>query len=112
MGLIQRNAPLQEPIDLLQAKIFLRIDGNQEDELLRRLIKTARQAIESYTVRSFIRQSWTFSFNAGFGQSRSDSTYLSGTHSRGEGGIELPRSPFIELIESPVMEGSCGIREI
>ena len=108
MGLRQRHAPTEEPVTLLQAKVYLGIDDDAHDELLGRLIKSARQGAESYTSRSFLRQAWSFSFNGGFAQSRSDTRYLDKEHSRGTGGIELPRSPFVALIDTPVILTSFG----
>ncbi|MBA4749556.1 MAG: phage head-tail connector protein [Alphaproteobacteria bacterium] len=112
MGLRQQQAPEREPISLLQAKIFLHVDGDIEDELIVRLIKTARQGVESYTGRSLIKQAWTFTFNAGFAAAKSDGSYLSQSHSRAVGGIELPRSPFLELIGKPQLKTGSGNKEI
>lgn len=112
MGLRQRHAPTEEPISLLQAKVFLSLDDDAHDELLLRLIKTARQGAESFTSRSFLRQAWSFTFNGGFAEARSDTRYLDKEHSRGAGGIELPRSPFISLIDTPVLQTSYGDRPL
>jgi uncharacterized phiE125 gp8 family phage protein len=112
MGLKQVQAPQVEPVSLLQAKVFLHIDTNAEDDLLARLIKTARQGAESYTGRSFIKQAWSFTFNAGFASARSDEAYLGHQHARATGGIELPRSPFIELIGRPCALTPSGKREM
>tara|TARA_A100000171_G_scaffold16805_1_gene15281 strand:- start:619 stop:1251 length:633 start_codon:yes stop_codon:yes gene_type:complete len=112
MGLRQKEAPLCEPITLEQAKVFLRIDHTEDDHLIRRLIKTARQSIESFTGRALIRQCWTFSLNAGFAYANSDVRYLSRNQSRGERGIELPKSPFLELVGPPRMVDNYGERDI
>lgn len=112
MGLRQTKAPTCEPVTLQQAKVFLRITDDQEDTLIRRLLKTSRQAIESFTGRSFIRQGWEFSLNAGFASSQSDTRYLSQTQSRGSKGIELPKSPFIELSAPPQIIDDYGKRDL
>lgn len=109
MGLIQLHLPECEPISLIEAKTYLRIDHREEDEMICHLIRTARQAVESYTGRSLIRQAWRFTFNAGFGGARSDEAYLCRHKSRGEHGIELPRSPFIELAEPPSLVSNRGV---
>lgn len=112
MGLRQTEAPACEPVTLKQAKVFLRINHDAEDELILRLLKTARQAIESFTGRSLIRQGWEFSVNAGYASSRSDGRYLSESQSRGENGIELPKSPFLELVGPPEVIDDYGKRPI
>lgn len=101
MGLRQLEPPKCEPVTLQQAKVFLRVDHASEDALIQRLIKTARQSIESYTGRALIRQCWIFSVNAGFVEANSDPRYLSRDQSRGTRGIELPKSPFMELVGPP-----------
>jgi len=50
--------PSTEPITVEEAKIFLRIDSDEEDELLSSLISAARLYAEKYTARSFITQTW------------------------------------------------------
>ena len=110
MGLIQLHKPALEPIDLTMVKDYLRIDHHDEDALIEHLIRTARQSVESYTARSFIRQAWRFTFNAGHGQivDEEDALY----HHHRSRGIELPRSPFIEMIDKPQLIDSYGTRTI
>ena len=50
--------PSIEPITLEEAKIFLRIDTDEENTLLESLISAARQYAEKYTCRSFLTQEW------------------------------------------------------
>lgn len=50
--------PSVEPITLEEAKIFLRIDTNEEDSLISSLISAARMYAEKYTCRSFLTQRW------------------------------------------------------
>ena len=50
--------PSVEPITLEEAKIFLRIDTDEENTLLESLISAARLYAEKYTTRSFITQTW------------------------------------------------------
>jgi hypothetical protein len=112
MGLQQIKAPECEPITLQQAKVFLRVDHEAEDALIQRLIKTARQSIESFTGRALIHQGWEFSFNAGFACAHSDARYLSQEQSRGDNGIELPKSPFVELLGPPQIADDYGKRPV
>ncbi len=112
MGLIQLHSPECEPVSLKEARSYLRIEHENEDELIEHLIKTARQAVESYTVRALMRQAWRFTFNSSFGGMLSDNAYLSGLKGYSEQGIELPRSPFIEMIEKPKLMDAYGAHEI
>jgi uncharacterized phiE125 gp8 family phage protein len=52
------NGPAVEPVSLDEAKQWLRLDGNDEDQLLSALIVSARLIIEAYTRRSLITQNW------------------------------------------------------
>ena len=94
----------KEPISIEEAKIFLRIDHNDEDELISTLIQAARLSIESYTSRSLLREKWLFTINSGFALSRSDQEYLSGSISKGINGIEFPRTPFVELVSASLIK--------
>ncbi len=108
MGLIQLHPPSSEPISLDQAKTYLRIDHDDEDQFIGQIIRSARQAIESYTVRSLVRQAWRFTFNEGFANANREKNHISGVKNYFEYGIELPRSPSIELIETPKLMDSYG----
>ncbi len=93
----------KEPVSLEEAKSFLRIDHDVENELINTLIQSARVSIESYTSRSLLRQKWMLTINCGFALAKSDQKYLSGIKSKGVAGIEFPRSPFIELTSLPAL---------
>ncbi len=41
-----------------EAKLWMRVDGNDEDALIISLITAAREAAEKYTRRAFITQTW------------------------------------------------------
>jgi uncharacterized phiE125 gp8 family phage protein len=58
MGLQLIAAPASEPVSLAEAKEHLRVDHGEEDALILRLIKSAREMAESLTGRAFITQSW------------------------------------------------------
>lgn len=112
MGLNILQAPSCDPIRLVEAKAYLRVTEDHDDELITRLIPTVTQAIEGYTGRSLIKQNWRFTINAGYCASLSDSRYISGEASRGVKGIELPRSPFIALSQTPKLVDGYGERDI
>ena len=50
--------PTVEPVTVEETKLHLRLDGNEEDNLISALIKAARQKAEEYTRRAFITQTW------------------------------------------------------
>jgi uncharacterized phiE125 gp8 family phage protein len=49
MTLIQTDPPLAEPVTLADLKAHLRIDANDEDDLLEGLIRVARAHLEAVT---------------------------------------------------------------
>jgi hypothetical protein len=102
----------KEPVTLAEAKGFLRIDQDSENEQLELMIRAARATIEAYTSRALVKQKWQFTLNSGYALARSDQVYLSGGKSRGDQGIILPRSPFIELCGLPILVSAYGEQEI
>lgn len=54
--LIIATPPALEPVDLVEAKAHLRVDGTQDDALITSLIAGARQVAESLLGRAFITQ--------------------------------------------------------
>lgn len=57
-GLEQITAPLAEPLSLAEVKDALKVEQDEEDALLLRLITVARQRCEQYTGRVLMAQSW------------------------------------------------------
>lgn len=76
-GLRRTVAPIVEPIQLSDAKKYLRIDHNEEDLLIQSMIQAAREECEERTKLSFITQTWTITFTK-----------------FPIGGVELPRPPM------------------
>jgi uncharacterized phiE125 gp8 family phage protein len=62
-ALVRVTPPLSEPFTLAEAKLYLRVDGNEEDALITDLITAAREAAEEYLRRSLMTQSWKLSFD-------------------------------------------------
>lgn len=56
--------PLNEPVTLDEAKEWLKIDTDDEDELLQTLISAARLMIEAASCRILIDQTWRIVLNA------------------------------------------------
>ena len=112
MSLTLLEPPKSEPVTLEEVKVFLRLETHEEDELLHHLVRTGRQAVEACTARALISQSWRFQVSLAYCLSLSDSSYLSGVRSRGAKGLELPRSPFIQLLERPKLINGYGTHDV
>lgn len=55
---IALTPPVIEPVSLAEAKLFLRLDAGDEDELLTTLITAARLMVEAAAGRVLIEQTW------------------------------------------------------
>ncbi len=53
------ESPAIEPVTLAEAKLFARIDVNDDDDLVNSLITAARKTVEDLTGRALINQTWT-----------------------------------------------------
>ncbi len=62
-GLVQTGTPTVEPVSVDQARTWLRIDGNGEDETIGMLIRAARRFIERRTNRALISSTWTLTLD-------------------------------------------------
>ena len=54
MDVVDITPPTLEPVSLERAKLFLRVEHDLEDDLIKDMIQTARLAVESYTGSSLI----------------------------------------------------------
>ena len=50
--------PSEEPVSLIEAKLHLRVDFDEDDTLIASLISAARQAAETLTGRQFVTARW------------------------------------------------------
>ncbi len=56
--------PATEPVSVAQAKLYLRIDGADEDDLIASLIRAARLLVEAAAGRQLIAQTWRITLDA------------------------------------------------
>lgn len=64
MALKLVTGPAVEPVTLAEMKLYLRVDLTTDDALISTLITAARQALEEYTRRAFLAQTWAYSLDA------------------------------------------------
>ena len=57
-GLI--TPPIIEPVSLAEAKLHLRVDDNDDDELITAIITAAREHVEDITRRCILTQTWDY----------------------------------------------------
>ena len=61
MALTETTAPSVEPVILVDMKLFLRVDGTEDDLIITSLIIAARRNAEIFCNRSFITTTWKIS---------------------------------------------------
>lgn len=81
MGLRIVTAPQSYPVTLAQAKAHLRVDFDDDNDLIELLIKAATEYAENFTGRSFIDQVWDY--------------YLDEFP---DGDLKIPNPPLIEVV--------------
>ena len=54
------SGPTIEPVSLAEAKAWLKLDTNEEDDLVGALVTSARLVVESVTRRLILTQAWRF----------------------------------------------------
>lgn len=64
MPAIRLTGPAAEPVTLSEAKAWLRLDTNDEDDLVTALIASARAAIEAHLRRVLMAQTWRLVLDA------------------------------------------------
>ena len=83
MGLELVAAPAREPVSLAEAKAHVRVDHDDEDAAVLRLIGAAREACERHTGRAFITQGWKL--------------WRDGWPCAAKRALELPKPPLIAV---------------
>jgi uncharacterized phiE125 gp8 family phage protein len=64
VGLSLLNPPDEEPVNLAQAKLHLRVEDTAEDALIGTLIGAARRAVEAHLRRALVEQTWVLTLDA------------------------------------------------
>lgn len=81
MNLTLVTAPALQPVNLTDAKLYLRVDGDDDDSRIESLIRAVTRKAEEFTRRAFITQTWEISFD------RAPSNK-----------IEIPRPPLQSIV--------------
>jgi uncharacterized phiE125 gp8 family phage protein len=63
MSAILLTAPAVEPVSLAEAKAFLRVEHNDDDDVIEALASASRIHVETQTRRALVTQGWRLSFN-------------------------------------------------
>ena len=74
MGLVIATAPAAEPISTADAKLHLRVDITDDNDLIDALVKVAREHVEIITRRALITQTWDYYLDDFPGELYRDST--------------------------------------
>jgi uncharacterized phiE125 gp8 family phage protein len=88
--------PAIEPVTLDEARDYLRLDSEDEDELLASLISAARHLVEAASGQMLIHQTWRLSLNAWPVMGR----------------LRLPIEPLDAIMAARVLDGEGAAREI
>lgn len=62
-ALVRTAAPASEPVTLEDAKLYLRVDADTEDDMITDMIVSARMAAEQFLRRALITQTWKLSYD-------------------------------------------------
>jgi uncharacterized phiE125 gp8 family phage protein len=96
MSAILLTPPVIEPLTLIEAKAFLRVDRGDDDAVIIALIAAARVHVEAMTRRALLAQTWRFTLDAW-----------------PKGGRFAPRiGPLRELVAARVFDADGEAREI
>ena len=63
LALTQTTPPAKEPLTTAEAKLFLRVGNDAENDAIDRLIASARATIEAWTGRQLIDATWTWTLD-------------------------------------------------
>lgn len=101
--------PAAEPVLIAEAKLQVRIDHDEENDLLTTLIQAAREYCEKDTQRAFITQTWDYKldcFPSGAGG------YSEAQASGSDAEIELPMPPLISVTSIQYVDTSGSTQTV
>ncbi len=94
------SAPAIEPVSEAEARAHLRISGESELALMLGHIRTARQAVESWTGRALINQSWRWMLDGWPGSASQewwDGVRVGTMRNSAARFIEMPKAPLVSV---------------
>lgn len=109
MNLKLITPPGGEPISVEEAKSYLRVEIDDDHEIIAKLITTARLAVESYTGKTLMTQIWRLTFHPSTPALRG---CLITPFDRRITTVKLPGNPFICLQGHPKLISQGGDHEI
>jgi hypothetical protein len=109
MNLRLITPPRGEPVGVEEAKRYLRVETFDDQEIIENLITTARLAVESYTGRTLMTQTWRLILPQ---TNPALSTCLVDPFNRTKITVKFPGNPFIGLQGHPKLVSQHSSREI
>lgn len=97
--------PAVEPVSLAEAKAHLRLEIDDDDDLVSALISAARQKCESRLTRAFVTSGWRFTTDGFPGQF---SRYSPATGAAGPAGFAYGLAPLYGYIPERLLAGTAA----
>lgn len=97
MSLTVVTPPTAEPIDLADAKSYLRVTFTNDDALITAMIAGARNYAENFCQKQFVAARWQQTMDA-FPQSKLSGTNYTQAYSRPQSCIYLERGPVTQVV--------------
>lgn len=97
--------PAVEPLSLAEAKAHLRLEIDDDDDLVSALVVAARQKCESRLVRAFVTSGWRFTLDGFPGQF---SRYSPATGAAGPAGFGYGLSPLYGYVPERLLAGTAA----
>jgi uncharacterized phiE125 gp8 family phage protein len=104
VGLKIAIAPIEEPVTLAEAQLHLRVDHNDELDLINSLLRTARDFCERFTNRQFVTATYDLTIDRFPTQSFWSS--MSKAYVWESGDIILPKPPLQSVTSITYVDGS------